>query len=75
MHPFAAVSYDIAFAYAYAVERILDFGLTIDGQTMLESLKRTDFIGVTGHFGFDENVCYYLISIILSFYLLFIIIG
>ena len=56
MHPFAAVSYDIVFAYAYAVEKLIIAGEIIDGNNMFLALNQTNFEGVTGIFSFDSNV-------------------
>merc|ERR1712137_81909 len=53
MHPFAAVSYDIIFAYAYAIESLIDENIEINGNTLLTSLNQTEFEGVTGLFKFD----------------------
>ena len=57
MHPFAAVSYDIVFAYAYAIERLIGENIETNGNTMLNSLNQTEFEGVTGLFKFDIFVC------------------
>ena len=56
MHPFAAVSYDIIFAYAYAIESLIDENIEINGNTLLTSLNQTEFEGVTGLFKFDVFV-------------------
>lgn len=56
MHPFAAVSYDVVWAYARAADALINSGQEINGVTMLESLKQVNFTGVTGEFNFDANV-------------------
>ena len=56
MHPFAAVAYDVTYAYAFAADALVSAGSEVNGVTMLESLKQVNFTGVTGQFNFNEFV-------------------
>ncbi len=65
---YASFAYDAVFAFAYAIERLVkDSKDYNDGDLLLAELKKTDFMGATGHVTFnsqgDRNALYDIVNL------------